>query len=280
MVVVGDVMVDVVVRSTGAPPPGADAPARVTMSWGGSGANLAVAAAAAGADVHLLAAVGDDLMGKVAADALAAAGVRAHLQVVGAPTGTVVALVNEAGERTMLSDRGANATLRPGPLPAAGHVHVSGYALATPVGRLYLQAARVEGRSCSVDPSPGPVDGFLAGVDGAGWCFANLAEGRTLTGAWEPGDVAAALLPSFSEVLVTLGPRGAVVAGPGGMAEVPAPPAAVVDTTGAGDALAGTFLARRLSGDGPEAAARAGLAAAARAVARPGAGWPRRYSAT
>jgi len=45
----------------------------------------------------------------------------------------------------------------------------------------------------------------------------------------------------------------------------------VADTTGAGDAFTGTFLARRLSGDGPEQAVRAGLAAAARVVAGPGA---------
>jgi sugar/nucleoside kinase (ribokinase family) len=46
---------------------------------------------------------------------------------------------------------------------------------------------------------------------------------------------------------------------------------AVADTTGAGDAFTGTFLARRLWGDTPEKALQAGLAAAARAVGSTGA---------
>jgi sugar/nucleoside kinase (ribokinase family) len=47
--------------------------------------------------------------------------------------------------------------------------------------------------------------------------------------------------------------------------------AAVADTTGAGDALSGTYLARRLLGDGIDAGLSAALQAAASVVASPGA---------
>ncbi|HMK96311.1 MAG TPA: PfkB family carbohydrate kinase, partial [Acidimicrobiales bacterium] len=65
---------------------------------------------------------------------------------------------------------------------------------------------------------------------------------------------------------------GALLSGP----EVPllhcqAPSVEVADTTGAGDAFTGTFLARRLAGDDPATAVQAALAAAAQVVAAIGA---------
>ena len=66
---------------------------------------------------------------------------------------------------------------------------------------------------------------------------------------------------------MTLGGDGVLYSGPGAeLLHSPAERVAVEDTTGAGDAFTGTFLARRLWGDAPEPALRAGLAAAARVV--------------
>jgi sugar/nucleoside kinase (ribokinase family) len=60
--------------------------------------------------------------------------------------------------------------------------------------------------------------------------------------------------------------------GPGAeLLHCPADRVAVEDTTGAGDAFTGTFLARRLWGDAPVDALQAGLTAAARVVAATGA---------
>ena len=81
VVVIGDVMVDVVVRPLGPFNRGSDTPSRVALSPGGSAANQAVALAAAGAGAHLVAAVGDDEFGRAAAAALAASAVQAHLRV-------------------------------------------------------------------------------------------------------------------------------------------------------------------------------------------------------
>ncbi|HXR22534.1 MAG TPA: PfkB family carbohydrate kinase [Acidimicrobiales bacterium] len=288
VVVIGDIMVDVVVVPLGPFNRGSDTPSRVVVSPGGSAANQAVALAAAGAVAHLVAAVGDDGFGRATAAALAATAVHAHLQVCpGQRTGVVVALIGASGERSMLTDRGANLTLGtdaldPALFEAGRHLHLSGYVLldeaTRPVGLAALELAADAGMTRSVDPcSAGPLaavgaDAFLSWTEGIEWCCANLDEGRVLTGARHPDDVLVALRPYYHEAVVTLGAEGALLSGPGTeRLYCSADHVEVADTTGAGDAFTGTFLARRLGSDGPEQALRAGLAAAARVVAEPGA---------
>jgi 2-dehydro-3-deoxygluconokinase len=74
-----------------------------------------------------------------------------------------------------------------------------------------------------------------------------------------------------SEIALTLGAEGCLVAQEGSVNSVAAPPARVADTSGAGDAFNGAYLAARLRGEDASAAAAAGLARAARVVARRGA---------
>jgi sugar/nucleoside kinase (ribokinase family) len=132
--------------------------------------------------------------------------------------------------------------------------------------------------TCSVDPcSAGPLAAvgraeFLAWTEGVQWCCANLDEGRALTGANRPEEVLAGLRHHYREVALTLGVDGALFSGPGTeLLHCPAHRVDVVDTTGAGDAFTGTFLAWRLRGEEPGAALRAALAAAALVVGSPGA---------
>ena len=288
VVVVGDVIVDVVVRPLGPFNRGSDTPSRIVVTPGGSASNQAVALATAGAQVHLVGVVGDDELGRAAARALAATGMEVHLRVDPVrPTGVVVAVVDASGQRSMLTDRGANLhldlqDLRPGLLCAGRHLHLSGYELldeaTRPVARAALERAAAAGMTCSVDPcSAGPLAGvgaraFLAWTEGVDWCCANLDEGRALTGASRPADIVAGLRRHYREVVLTLGADGALFSGPGTeFLHCGAYQVAVVDTTGAGDAFTGTFLAGRLRGEQPQQALRAALAAAARVVVAPGA---------
>ena len=288
VIVIGDVMVDVVVRPTGPFNRGSDTTSRIVAAPGGSATNQAVAFASAGAEVHLVALVGDDELGRAAVRTLAATGVRAHVEVIpGERTGTVVALIDAAGERSMFTDRGANLllgtrALNSGLLGPGRHLHVSGYELldertrGAALGALELAAAA--GMTRSIDPSSaGPLASvgaaaFLSWTDGLDWCCANLEEGRVLTGEQRPADVLASLRQHYREVVLTLGADGVMFSGPGTeVLQCPAERVSVEDTTGAGDAFSGTFLARRLRGDPPELALRAGLAAAARVVGAAGA---------
>lgn len=283
VVVAGDVMEDVVATLDRAVAFGSDTPARISRRGGGAGANTAVWLARAGARVRLLGRVGDDAAGAALAAELRGEGVDGVAQVdPGRPTGTCVVLVGADGERTMLPDAGANAGLEAEALPAgATHLHVAGYALlhpgSRPAARALLDAARAAGLSTSVDPSSaaplahaGPA-AFLEWMGEVDLLVPNRAEAAVLAGDEDPEGAARALCTGAArEVVVTLGPSGALWTDGRRVRRADAPPVAVRDTTGAGDALAAGLLAARARGAGPAEALAAGCALAGRAVTRLG----------
>ncbi|MER5485189.1 PfkB family carbohydrate kinase [Streptomyces sp. NPDC002812] len=297
LLVVGDVVTDVVAVHAEPLAPGTDTPARIRTLPGGAGANAACWAAHAGApEVRLLARVGADSAGWHER-ALLDAGVRPRLVVDPAePTGTVVALVGADAERTFLTDSGASLRLspadwEPGLLDGVAHLHLSGYLFFADASRelalVALRAARARNVTVSVDPASagflaalGP-QRFLAAAAGAGVLLPNEDEALLLAGAPGPAGPsarAAAVARAAAElsrrvplVVVTRGGAGALIAEDGRVtAEVAAESAEAVDSTGAGDAFTGAFLAARLAGAGSAWAAGAGCRAAALAVARLG----------
>lgn len=296
VIVVGDLVVDVVAKPQGDVARDSDTAALVHMMGGGSGANAAVWMARAGADVALVARVGDDLAGRLLAGDLRAAGVEPLLAVdPGARTGGIVVLVEPDGRRTMLTDRGASGLLAPEDLPAArftapGHLHLSGYTLlgedSRAAGLEALRLAHQAGMTTSVTPgTAAPLAGagaaaFLEWTRDVHCCLANREEAAVLLGVTAeraPAALAEGLAAHYPEAVVTLGADGAVWAGPDGTVALPALPGRVVDTTGAGDALAAGCLTAWLGGATRRDALAAGLALSAEAIAAPGArpatGW-------
>ena len=283
VLVIGDVMLDVVVRPDGAVQTTSDTPSRVSVGRGGAAANLAVALARSGADVTFAGSAGDDAVRVVVEEALRRAGVTPRLQVTGESSGTVVAVIDPStGQRAMLTDRGANSALAREfliEMIAEGfdHVHVSGYTLldestrAAGVGALRAAHARGAGTSvdvCSVGPLRvvGP-DVFRAAAEHATMLFANEEEALVLMGRDNIDDALADLAESFTEVVVTLGPRGAWAQRGDVVVAAPSEATVVVDTTGAGDATTGTYLGLRLRGANLDEALQKAMAAAAVVVA-------------
>jgi len=277
VVVVGDLAVDVLVAPSQPPIPGRDVPARIVTTGGGAGANTAAWLADLGVEVTLVARVGDDAAGREAVAELRASGVRPAVAVdAGAPTATVVVLLDADGERTMLSDRGAAARLAPddlATLDGVDHLHLSGYVMRDPgsraAGLAALAAARAAGVSTSVDPqATAAVPGAL--LQGIDLLLPNADELVALTGSPDPAS-AATLLDGVGAVVVTHGAAGASWVDRDGLRSVAAPTVKVVDPTGAGDAFDAGVLAAWLAGAAPEAALAAGCAAGAAAVSRRGA---------
>jgi len=265
LVSVGDVMIDVRVEAP-ALARGGDVHGRVLVQPGGSGATAAVWGAWAGAEAAVYGRVGDDVGGRVLREALTERGVQAHLVVDGeAETGTML-VVHEAGERSMVADRGANARLRPQDLPdaiRAGAVLVSGYVLLQEDSRPAALAAllRAEAPYVAVDPASWPlverfgVERFLEETEPANAILANELEARTLTGL-EPEAAARALGQRYRLACVKLGERGAVICVDGEILAEAGETVDEVDPTGAGDAFDGVLLASLSRGAPPAEALR------------------------
>lgn len=283
---IGDVMLDVVTRPLGPVQATSDTASTTVVGRGGSAANAAVGLARAGCDVTYVGAVGRDPAADVLRALFEAAGVTTRLQVVDAPTGVVVAIVDGSGQRAMFTSRGANAQLREAHVVSAlcegaDHVHVSGYTVLDErtrvVARRAIEIARGSGTPTSVDAcSVGPLRAMGAGhfldvVAGATTIFANEEEAIELGGGSLEGALDR-LTDLFAEVVVTLGSRGALARSDEGEVRVAASSDVVLDTTGAGDAVTGAYLAARLQGAARRAALETAMAAAAAVVGGLGAG--------
>lgn len=260
----GDLTLDVVVRLDGPLAPGGDTDARIELTPGGQAANVAAWAAALGARARVIAKRGVDDAGALAVGRLSERGVEVAGPAEGR-NGIVCSLVSPDGERSMAADRGAAAGLRPDEVDPAWlegctHVFVSGYALmrepAAEAAARAVQLARRAGAGVSVDLSSwsairqSGVERFRERVLALSpdVVFANEDEERIVGGP----------LPGTLWILKR-GARGCSFAGDERAA---LPVERVVDTTGAGDALAAGYLI-----GGPELA----LEAAARCVQRLGA---------
>jgi sugar/nucleoside kinase (ribokinase family) len=267
LIAVGDVMIDVHVEAP-ALAHGGDVHGTVRLQPAGTSANATVWAAWDGASAGVMSKVGDDLAGRLLVEALAARGVEPALSPDHeAPTGTMLVVV-EAGERSMVADRGAHARFAPLDLPAelvAGSVLVSGYLLlqdpTTETGLAAIERARAP--YVAVEASSWPLveafgaDRFLEETIAAGATavLANEREAKTLTGA-DPDAAVRILGERYRLVCVKRGMDGAMLCLDGVVVEAPGEPVEEVDPTGAGDAFDGVLLGALARGIEPHDALR------------------------
>jgi sugar/nucleoside kinase (ribokinase family) len=270
-VTLGDLLLDVIVRAPRPLAPGADTPVETRVASGGQAANVAAWIIELGSRARFVGKQADDAAGALVRSLLE----RRRVELVGprvvGRTGVVVALVGAEGERTMATDRGVAPELRADELDPrwfseCSWLHLSGYSLlAEPIAGAAFAAARVargEGARVSVDLSswsairdygPARFRSRLEELE-ADVVFANEPEWELVGGAYALAETA----------VVKRGSRGVAVHGPAGVEEFPAADASpeVVDTTGAGDALAAGFIVGGIE---------LGLEAAARCVGQLGA---------
>ncbi|MFD0142224.1 MULTISPECIES: ribokinase [unclassified Streptomyces] len=214
---------------------------------GGKGANQAVAAARAGADVSMIGAVGTDDFGTRLRAALEASGVETDLlRTVEGPSGTAHIVVDDEGGNAIVVVPGANGTV--------ASLDHGDEALIANAGTLLLQlelplpvvvegavTARRLGVRTVLTPAPAqplPPE-LLAATD---LLVPNEHEAAALTGVADPRSAATALLAQVPEVVITLGAAGSLYAARGTEPfTVPAPRVRAVDTTAAGDTFVGAL---------------------------------------
>lgn len=264
----GDLLLDVVVRIEGAPASGDDTPASTHVTAGGQAANVAAWAAALGAEARLIAKRGDSGTSGLAEAEVTGRRVEVVGPIVRAAGGVVVSLVDDSGERSLLTDRGPCPLLRSDEIDVAwlrgcDALHVSGYAmLGRPIAEAALRAAgaaQAQGARISVDlaSARGVTDFGAARVLGQ---LGELAPDVVFAGERELQALGGE--PPARTLVIKHAARGVTVVNDGMRQEHAALETDVVDPTGAGDALAAGFLIGGIE---------LGLKAAARCVAQAGA---------
>lgn len=286
ILVVGDVMTDIIVVPEGPLVRGSDRRATIRSRPGGSGANQAVWLGSMGTPVSLVARVG-------AAD-------KPHLEAYFKgfhvdplliadpllPSGMLVTIVDPDGERSFLTDRGANLALSRSDMPVwlldeTRLLLTSGYSYFAESPRAAVmwlaEEARARGVGLAVDAASvgfieevGAAD-FLEWIAGAALLFVNRDEAAALTGSSQLGAQMRLLGEVAERVVVKLGADGAALGGKDGVEhQLPAIPVEPVDTTGAGDAFAAAFLTTFLAGESGGICLAKGIAAGTDAVKRIG----------
>lgn len=265
VVVVGSLNVDLVTRVERHVRPGETILGRgLDQLAGGKGANQAVAARAAGAEVLMCGRVGDDAGGIAYRQRLERLGIDCtHVGVdSGQPTGHALICVADDGENTIVVVPGANASVEAAALPGdLSDADVVVLQLEIPLEAVaaVVRAASRRGARVVLNLSPYaalPHD-VVAAADPL---VVNEHEASLLADS--------DLLPA--SLLVTFGAAGAAWDGeqaPG----VAVPADEVVDTTGAGDAFCGALAAALARGADRTAALAAALGAGAEAVRSAGA---------
>ncbi len=268
VVTLGDAAIDVIVEPARLEVPDDDVPAAIRLEAGGQASNVAAWCSHLGGSAGVISVLGDDPAGRLIREMLASR----NVAVMGPPgtgrSAVIVSLVGPGGRRTMLSDRGASATLtaedlNPEWFAGARWLHLSGYSLFGPRGPEPAIAAAglaaAAGARVSVDLSSATL---LAGLPRAR-VRGLVADVRAEVVLGNELEVAAAGHLRVSELVVKRGAAGCRVIAGGASVDLPGvPPAAVRDSTGAGDA----FAAGWLLGGAPLA-----MEAARRCVARLGA---------
>lgn len=285
IIVVGSSNTDMILKMDRLPKPGETVlGGAFVMAAGGKGANQAVGAARAGGRVVFVARVGNDVFGSQAIEGLA----RDHIAVdyifrdKTRPTGMALIFVARNGENSIAVASGANAALSPADVwKAAAAFDGAGFLLTqleTPLDTVQAAAELAAGKGVRVilNPAPArPLSGaLLKKID---IITPNETEAEILTGIRVTGErgaraAAAALKKRGVEtVIITLGPRGAFVSGPGVEAMIPGFKVRAVDTTAAGDIFNGALAVALSEGRALMEAVRFANAAAAISATRLGA---------
>ena len=275
--IVGSANVDLTIFNEVFPRPGETIfGKKFDLGFGGKGANQAVAARLCGANVGMVAKVGSDLFGPATIKNFESQGIDARYVRIaeGVSSGVAPIFVDPSGQNRIIVVKGANDTLSPEDVDAAAPLLRKADTIIMqfeiPLRTVYhtVKFAKAYGIRCILNPAPAqPVD--YKEVGAGDYFIPNESEAEAITGMPAHSIDGAKKCAQFllrqgmQRVVITLGERGSLAAGPGRMELIPAFKVQAVDTTGAGDAFIGSFAVFLSEGlPEEEALSRASLYAA------------------
>jgi ribokinase len=285
LVVLGSINADHILNIEQFPQPGETVIGKqYTVAFGGKGANQAVAAGRAGADISFIACVGEDDIGErvrkqLASDDIDTSPVEA---ISGATTGVALIFVNAEGENVIGIDAGANKAVTPEYLNRYQQNIIEASALLmqleSPLETVIAAAKLAKQHNTQVILNPAPACDLpaelLSLVD---IITPNETEAERLTGVQvNNNDDAARAAKVLHEkgidtVIITLGSKGVWLSQKGEGKQIVGFRVKAIDTIAAGDTFNGALVTSLLEGKSMESSVRFAHAAAAIAVTRPGA---------
>ncbi|WP_040616497.1 ribokinase [Roseibium sp. TrichSKD4] len=268
--VFGSINLDLVVSVPRLPGPGETVSGPDHQSFaGGKGANQALAARRAGADVHMVGAVGTDAFAELALSNLKSAGVDlSTVRNLDGATGLALIGVEASGENQIIVASGANARVEAAWLDqviAPKSLLVLQGEVPANVALDAMKAAQLAGAKVFYNPAPVPRMMIEELVSATDILVVNETEaeevGRVFGVSGDPDDFCAKLATDDRLVVVTLGAQGIVAWQKDRVIRLRPPTVDVVDTTGAGDAFCGALAAALDNGRELETALKYGVAA-------------------
>jgi len=285
LVVIGSCNIDHVLQVERLPGPGETVLAKnYQRCLGGKGANQAIAARKAGAEVIFICKLGKDQEGQIFHEALLAQGLPEEgiLRDPQEGTGTAWVMVDDRGKNQIVVFPGANRSLLPADVaaisPSLFGAKVLLLQLEIPLVTVEysLEKARRLGMLTILNPAPAsPLSPSLLGL--VDILTPNETEASILTGieVKDPESAKRAaqelIERGVRQVIVTLGDQGAFLRGPDVEGHFPAFPVEAIDTTAAGDAFNGALASALAQGKALAEALSFANAAGALATTRWGA---------
>jgi ribokinase len=234
---------------------------------------------------------GNDALGDLIVEDMQHEGVELHVsRTAEHDTGVILVLIDRAGQRSMVTNQGADFYLRPADLPedalrACSHIHITAWSLFTDPPRAAAiraaQLAKAGGATVSFDPASYQMiremgyDKFarITAELPVDILFPNRDEGQALTGERDPAPIAQELRERYPGAIIALklDRDGCYVLSDGHAQAYPTSGHPALDATGGGDAFDAAFIARYARDHDLAAAARFANAIAGWVVARYGA---------
>lgn len=285
ILVVGSSNTDMVINSPHLPAPGETIlGSTFFMNPGGKGANQAVAAARLGGNVTFICKTGNDIFGKQAAGIFENEGIDISYLVEDAnnPSGVALITVDDHAENTIVVASGSNATLSRSDLAHSKNVIENAsivlMQLEIPIDSVQYVAETARAKNVTVILNPAPAcslsDDLLKNVS---IIIPNETEAEMLTGIKvvniDTAKEAAKKLSAkgIETVIITLGPKGALLYHGGEFQHIKSTEVRAVDTTAAGDVFTGAFAVALSGGKALPDAVSFACKAAAISVTRKGA---------